>query len=51
MGRDIFHYTRLHKATSNPTLNPSRDGAPTAPLGSLCRCLATLIIFRMLGSP
>lgn len=51
MGWDIFHYTRLHKATSNLTPNPSRDGAPTASPGSPCRCLATLIIIRTLGSP
>jgi len=35
MGRDTFHQTRVLKAPSNLALNPAREGAATASLGSL----------------
>ncbi|RMC13352.1 hypothetical protein DUI87_10887 [Hirundo rustica rustica] len=37
IGRDTFYQTRLLKALSDLALNTS-----TAPLGNLCKCLATL---------
>ena len=43
MGRDIFHYIRLFKAPSSLALSPSRDGASTAALGSLCQRLTAPI--------
>jgi len=43
MSRDIFHQPRLLRAPSNLALNPAREGAATASLGSLCQCLTTLM--------
>ena len=37
-----YHPPDQAKGPSNLTLNASRDGAPTASLGSLCQCLTTL---------
>jgi len=34
----------LLKVPSSLALGTARDGAPTAPLGSLCHCLTTLIV-------
>ena len=44
MGRGTTHQLRLPRAPSNLSLSISRDGAPTASLGSLCQCLITLWI-------
>jgi len=40
--RNKFLQLRLPRAPSNLALSTSRDGAPTASLGSLCQCLTTL---------
>jgi len=42
MGRDTFHQTRLLTAPSNLAWNTAREGAATASLGNLFRCLITL---------
>jgi len=42
MGRDTFHHTRLLKSPSNLASNTSREGAATASLANLFRCLTTL---------
>ena len=42
-GRDIFHQTRLLKATSNLALSTPREGASTTSLGQLFQCLTALI--------
>ena len=42
MGRAATHQTGLPRAPSNVALNSSRDGAPTASLGSSFQCLTTL---------
>ena len=44
MSRDIFNSIRLLRAPANLTLNTSRDGAPTSPLGNLFQCFTTLIV-------
>jgi len=41
MGRDPFHQPRLLPAPSSLALNPAREGAATASLGSLGQCLTT----------
>jgi len=43
MGRDIFHQPSMLRAPSNLTLSTAREGAATAPLGSLFWCLTTLM--------
>jgi len=40
--RDIFHQPRVLRAPSNLALNPAREGASTASLGSLGQGLTTL---------
>jgi len=42
MGRDPFHLPRVLPAPSNLALNPAREGAATASLGSLGQGLTTL---------
>jgi len=42
MSRDIFHQPRVLPAPSNLALNPAREGAATASLGSLGQGLTTL---------
>jgi len=44
MGQDTFHQTRLLKAPSNVSLNPSRERAATASLDNLFQHLTTLIV-------
>jgi len=44
MSRDIFHLPRLLRAPSNLALNPAREGAATASLGSLGQGLITLTV-------
>jgi len=44
MGRDPFHQPRLLPAPSNLALNPAREGAATASLGSLGQGLTTLVV-------
>lgn len=39
MSRDTFHYPKLLQALSTLPLDTSRDGAPTASLGTLCQRL------------
>ena len=41
---DIFHQTKLSRATSNLVLNTSRDGESAASLGNLFQCLTTCIV-------
>jgi len=41
LGRAPFHQSRVLQAPSNLALNPARDGAATAPLGSLGQDLTT----------
>ena len=41
MGRDTFHQPRVLRAPSSLALNTAREGAATAPLGSLGQCLTT----------
>jgi len=43
MGRDPFHQPRMLPAPSNLALNPAREGAATASLGSLDQGLTTLL--------
>jgi len=42
MSRDIFHQPRVLRAPANLALNPAREGAATASLGSLAQGLTTL---------
>jgi len=42
-GRDPFHQPRVLSAPSNLALNPVREGAATASLGSLGQGLTTLM--------
>jgi len=42
MGRDPFHQPRVLRALSNLALNPAREGAATASLGSLGQGLTSL---------
>jgi len=42
MSRDIFHQPRLLRAPSSLALNPAREEAATASLGSLFQCFTTL---------
>jgi len=42
MSRDIFHWTRVLRASSNLALSTAREGAATAPLGSVGQGLTTL---------
>ena len=42
MGRDPFPQPRVLRAPSSLALNPAREGAATAPLGSLGQGLTTL---------
>jgi len=44
MGRDISRQPRVLRAPSSLALNPAREGAATAPLGSPGQSLATLIV-------
>jgi len=44
MSRDPFHQTRLLRAPSNLALNPAREGAATASLGSLGQGLTALMV-------
>jgi len=48
VGRNVFQQIELLRALSDLTLNTSSDGASTAALGNLCKCLATLIIKKFL---
>jgi len=43
LGRAPFHQPRLLQAPSNLALNPAREGAATASLGSLGQGLTTLL--------
>jgi len=53
MSRDISNSARLLIALSNVTLNVSRDGASTTPLGNLCQGFTTLTVknFFLMSSP
>jgi len=42
MGRDPFHQPRVLPASSNLRLSPAKEGAATAPLGSLGQGLTAL---------
>jgi len=42
MSRDPFHQPRVLRAPSNLALNPAREGAATASLGSLGQCFTPL---------
>jgi len=44
MGRDPFHQPRVLRAPSSLALNPAREGAATASLGSLGQGLTTLTV-------
>jgi len=44
MSRDIFHWTRFLKASSNLTLNTPREGVSATPPSNLFQCLTTLTV-------
>jgi len=44
MSRDTFHQPRLLQAPSNLALNPAREGAATASLGTLGQGLTTVVV-------
>lgn len=49
MGRDISQYIRLPRAPFNPALSASRNGVPTAPLGS-CASTSLLSSWKLRGA-
>jgi len=44
VSRDIFKLIKSLRASSNPALNVSRDGASTTSLGNLCHCLTIFTV-------